>query len=48
MKKILATLTLAMGMMISASAQYSNTKMHVGEKAPELAFPNPDGKTCLN
>ncbi len=45
MKKILATLTLAMGIMISASAQYSNTKMHVGEKAPELAFPNPDGKT---
>ena len=45
MKKILATLIIGMGIMISATAQYSNTKIKVGQKAPELAFPNPDGKT---
>jgi thiol-disulfide isomerase/thioredoxin len=26
-----------------ANAQYSNTKIQVGQKAPELAYPNPDG-----
>ena len=45
MKKLITTLTLAMGIIVAANAQYSNTKMHIGMKAPELAFPNPDGKT---
>ena len=29
----------------TASAQYQNTKIEVGQKAPELAYPNPEGKT---
>lgn len=29
---------------ISSFAQYSNTKMEVGQKAPELKFKNPEGK----
>jgi thiol-disulfide isomerase/thioredoxin len=28
---------------ILANAQYANTKIQVGQKAPELAYPNPDG-----
>ena len=38
-------MVLALGIIVSASAQYENTKIKVGMKAPELAFPNPDGKT---
>ena len=33
------------GSIISVHAQYSNTKMKLGQKAPDLAYPNPDGKT---
>ncbi len=45
MKKLITTLALAVGLIVSANAQSPNTKVHVGMKAPELAFPNPDGKT---
>ena len=45
MKKILTTLTLAMGIMASAYAQYENTTIKIGQKAPELAYANPEGKT---
>ena len=44
MKKILSTLTLALGMFVSATAQYENTTIQIGQKAPELAWPNPAGK----
>ncbi|MCW3121876.1 MAG: hypothetical protein JWQ38_1368 [Flavipsychrobacter sp.] len=44
MKKILVTLTFALGMFASASAQYENTTIKIGQKAPELAYPNPEGK----
>src|SRR6185437_2534282 len=44
MKKILTTITLALGLFVSASAQYQNTTIKIGQKAPELAFPNPEGK----
>ena len=43
MKRILTTLV-AIGIIASASAQYSNNLIQVGQKAPELAFPNPEGK----
>lgn len=45
MKKLIATLVLAAGIIFSASAQYENSVIKVGQKAPELAFPNPEGKT---
>lgn len=45
MKKILTTLTLAIGLAFSASAQYENTTIKIGQKAPDLVYPNPDGKT---
>lgn len=45
MKKILTTLALAVGIMASASAQYENTTIKIGQKAPELAYSNPEGKT---
>ena len=38
-------MALVMGVILSATAQYENTKIQVGQKAPELAYPNPDGKT---
>jgi thiol-disulfide isomerase/thioredoxin len=44
MKKILATLVLALSI-ISAHGQYENTKIQVGQPAPDLAYANPDGKT---
>jgi thiol-disulfide isomerase/thioredoxin len=45
MKKIIAGLALLLSVSLSASAQeYSNTKIKVGEKAPELAYPNPAGE----
>ena len=44
MKKIISTLALAIGIIASANAQYS-TKIQVGQKAPELAFSTPEGKT---
>ncbi len=45
MKKLITTLALAVGVIFSASAQYENTTIKVGQKAPELAFPDPAGKT---
>jgi thiol-disulfide isomerase/thioredoxin len=45
MKKIITTLVVAAGLVFSAHAQYDNTTVKVGQKAPELAFPNPEGKT---
>jgi thiol-disulfide isomerase/thioredoxin len=44
MKKLIATLVLASAVIFSANAQYGNTQMKVGQKAPELAYPNPEGK----
>jgi len=45
MKKILTTLTLAVGIMTTSYAQYDNTTVKIGQKAPELAYSNPEGKT---
>jgi len=45
MKKLITSLVLAAGIIFSASAQYENTTIKVGMTAPELAFPNPEGKT---
>ncbi len=45
MKKIISTLALAMGIIASANAQQLATNVQVGQKAPELAFSNPEGKT---
>jgi len=45
MKKIITTLALMVGIIASVNAQYSNTKIKLGQKAPEIAFPNPEGKT---
>ena len=44
MRKLLTLLAL-MGFMATANAQYSNTYIKVGQKAPDLAYPNPEGKT---
>jgi len=43
MKKIFAALLLALSVS-TAHAQYENTTINVGQKAPELAFPTPNGK----
>ncbi len=43
MKKIITTLALAMGIIVSANAQLSS-KVQIGQKAPELAFSTPEGK----
>lgn len=45
MKKLFSTLTLALCVVFAANAQYENTTIKKGMKAPELAFPNPEGKT---
>ena len=45
MKKLLTTLTLVLGIIVSASAQYENTTIKIGQKAPDLAYSTPDGKT---
>src|ERR1700733_10869879 len=44
MKKILTTLALAL-CVISANAQYDNTFIKMGQKAPELEYQNPEGTT---
>ena len=44
MKKILATLLLACSV-LAANAQYENTKIKIGEKAPELELKDTSGKT---
>ena len=41
-------LTLLLVALISfgfANAQYTNTKIEIGQKAPDLEYPNPEGKT---
>ncbi|MBL7719848.1 MAG: TlpA family protein disulfide reductase [Flavipsychrobacter sp.] len=43
MKKLLIGALLALGS-YNAHAQYENTKVKVGEPAPELAYQTPDGK----
>ncbi len=43
MKKLILLLLLAFGIH-TANAQYENTKIKVGQKAPELAFSDPEGK----
>ena len=43
MKKI-ALFVLALVSFSLANAQYTNTKIEVGQKAPELAYENPQGK----
>ncbi|MES2703747.1 MAG: TlpA disulfide reductase family protein [Bacteroidota bacterium] len=45
MKKILTTVALALGVTFAATAQYENTTIKMGQKAPELALPDPSGKT---
>ena len=37
--------SLLMGVFFSASAQYTNEFIKMGQKAPEIAFLNPEGKT---
>jgi thiol-disulfide isomerase/thioredoxin len=44
MKKILSTLLFCSTFGLAAHAQYSNEKIQVGQKAPELAFDDPSGK----
>jgi thiol-disulfide isomerase/thioredoxin len=44
MKKLFSTLALAAGVIFSAAAQYQNTTIKVGMKAPDLELPTPDGK----
>jgi thiol-disulfide isomerase/thioredoxin len=44
MKRILTTLALVVGITASVNAQYENTKIKVGQKAPDLALTSPDGK----
>jgi thiol-disulfide isomerase/thioredoxin len=43
MKKLFTTLAL-LGFVFAAHAQYENTKMQKGMKAPDLSYSNPDGK----
>lgn len=45
MRKTLALVALIMGLFLSANAQNENTTIKIGQKAPDLAFANPDGKT---
>jgi thiol-disulfide isomerase/thioredoxin len=44
MKKILTALALALGITASSYAQYENTAIKIGQKAPDLAYANPEGK----
>ena len=45
MKKAGFILALALSFAAAAQAQWENTKIKVGQKAPELAYPTPEGKT---
>ena len=45
MKKAGFIFALALSLAATAQAQYENTKIKVGQKAPELAYPTPEGKT---
>jgi thiol-disulfide isomerase/thioredoxin len=42
MKKILF-LFIALALSMASQAQYSNTKIEIGQKAPDLSYPMPDG-----
>ena len=44
MKQILTTLALAICVVGTASAQYENQFIKLGQKAPDLAYENPEGK----
>ncbi|NCX96166.1 MAG: TlpA family protein disulfide reductase [Chitinophagia bacterium] len=44
MRKSISILALLMSMFFTANAQYENTKIQIGQKAPELAFASPGGK----
>jgi len=44
MRKTLTLLALMMAMLFTANAQYANDFIKMGQKAPELAFNNPEGK----
>lgn len=44
MKKTISLIALTMGLFFTANAQYENTFIKIGQQAPELAFPTPDGK----
>jgi len=43
-KKIVLAAIVACSMHITAQAQYKNTKIEIGQQAPELSFPNPQDK----
>lgn len=45
MKKLITALVLIAGFSIQAHAQHANTTIKVGQKAPELAYANPQGDT---
>lgn len=44
MKKIFSTLFFVLGFAMVSNAQYENETIKMGQKAPELAFNNPQGK----
>jgi thiol-disulfide isomerase/thioredoxin len=45
MKKLFVILALACCFTAPANAQYANNVIQIGQQAPDLAYPNPDGKT---
>jgi thiol-disulfide isomerase/thioredoxin len=47
MKKLITTLALTLGIITTINAQYENTKIQIGQKAPDLAFDSPDGKKMV-
>lgn len=47
MKKILSTLLFFCAVGFTASAQYDNTKIQVGQKAPDLSYNDPNGNTLV-
>ncbi len=47
MKKIISTLLFCTAISFAANAQYENTKIQVGQKAPELSFDDPAGKKLV-
>ena len=44
MRKLIATAVLALSISTAAHAQYENTKIKVGQLAPELNLTTPDDK----
>ncbi|MDI9320242.1 MAG: TlpA disulfide reductase family protein [Phycisphaerales bacterium] len=47
MKKILSSLLFVCAICLTASAQYDNSKIQVGQKAPDLSYSDPNGKTLV-